>query len=103
MFLSSYSLLWWFSGVYSVNLAKDLPPRIRGDGHATTYAVYNIQRTVKKKSIPPVPKGGLELSRVSRRCSGSERTASPDRSDREKHGIPKLKTLKPIQRGISFF
>src|SRR3990172_2519186 len=51
MFLSSYSLLSWFSGVYSVNLAKDLPPRIRGDGHATTYAVYNIQRTVKKNCV----------------------------------------------------
>src|SRR3989337_3840121 len=48
-------------------------------------------------------RGGLELPRVSRRCSGSERTASPDRSDGEKHGIPKLNTLRPIHRCISLF
>jgi len=30
------------------------------------------------------------------RYSGSERTASLDRSDGEKHGIPKLHSLQPI-------
>src|SRR3990172_6395106 len=62
MFLLPYSLSFGFPGLTSsigrriwlqrLKTTACRFPRTRGDGHATTYAVYNIQRTVKKKSIP---------------------------------------------------